>query len=296
MTRKALGRGLGALLSADTTTIDRDSSQEIAAELIDPSPMQPRSYFDERRLAELAQSIAANGIVQPLLVRRRGVRFELVAGERRWRAAQQAGLQRVPVVVRDVPDDKLLELALIENIQREELNPIEEAQAYEKLIGTIGLTQESLASRVGRDRSYITNYLRLLRLPKDIQQLVQEGRLSAGHGRALLGTADVDLQRRVARKIIERELSVRETERAVRQLTERGAVSSPKAGAAKSIDANVRAADGKLRRRLGTQVRIVQSKGTAGGRIEIEFYSSQDLDRIYQLLVPKAESASGSAV
>src|SRR3990172_798694 len=266
MTRKALGRGLGALLSADRTTIDSDSSQEIPTDLIDPSPMQPRSYFDDRRLTELAQSIAANGIVQPLLVRKRGRRFELVAGERRWRAAQQAGLERVPVVIRDVPDDKLLELALIENIQREELNPIEEAQAYQKLISTIGLTQESLGSRVGRDRSYITNYLRLLRLPEDIQRLVQEGRLSAGHARALLGTADFDLQRRAARKVIERELSVRETERMIRQLGE-GGTRPTKPREAKATDANVRAAEGKLRRRLGTRVRIVQSKGVPGGKI-----------------------------
>jgi len=291
MTRKALGRGLGALLSADTRPNDGESSQEIATDLIDPSPMQPRSYFDDSRLAELAQSIAANGIVQPLLVRKRGLRFELVAGERRWRAARRAGLERVPVVVREVPDEKLLELALIENIQREELNAIEEAQAYQKLISTIGLTQETLATRVGRDRSYITNYLRLLKLPEDIQRLVQEGRLSAGHARALLGTAEVDLQRQAARKIIERELSVRDTERLIRGFTTRGEKRKRKISAARPTDANVRAAETKLRRRLSTQVRIVQSKGDSG-HIEIEFYGAADLDRIFRLISPRVEAAT----
>src|SRR5437016_3731832 len=217
MTRKALGRGLSALLSADESKQSVEESFEIDIGLIDPSPVQPRSHFDARRLAELAKSIQENGVVQPLLVRRKGPRFELITGERRWRAAQQAGLERIPAIVRNVPDEKLLELALIENIQREDLNAIEEAQAYQRLIETIGLTQESLAERVGRDRSYITNYLRLLRLPEDVQRLVQEGKLSAGHARTLLGVSDVDLQRRLARKIVKQELSVRETERISRR-------------------------------------------------------------------------------
>ncbi|HYJ89526.1 MAG TPA: ParB/RepB/Spo0J family partition protein, partial [Pyrinomonadaceae bacterium] len=163
MTRKALGRGLGALLSAEGTATATEDAGEIPIDLIEPSPLQPRIVFDEAKLAELARSITANGVVQPLLLRRRGDRFELIAGERRWRAAQLAGLSKVPAVVRNVSDDKVLELALIENIQREDLNPIEEARAYKKLIETIGLTQETVAERVGRDRSYVTNYLRLLR-------------------------------------------------------------------------------------------------------------------------------------
>lgn len=292
MTRKALGRGLGALLSAEATSPSSDEPSEIEIDLIDPSPMQPRSNFDGVKLSELAQSISANGVVQPLLVRRRGARYELVAGERRWRAAQQVGLRRVPVVVRDVPDDRLLELALIENIQREDLNAIEEAQAYRKLIDAIGLTQESLAQRVGRDRSYITNYLRLLRLPEDIQILVQAGKLSTGHARTLLGTADVDLQRQIARKVIERELSVRETERMIRRAAEGPA----KSGGATRIegDPNVRAAESKLRRRLGSQVRILQNRNGSGGKIEISFYNVQELDRIYRLIAPeRAESANG---
>src|SRR5712691_8443507 len=203
MTRKALGRGLGALLSAEATAVATEEPNEIPIDLIDPSVLQPRSVFDDAKLDELAQSITANGVVQPLLLRRKGARFELIAGERRWRAAQRAGLTKIPAVVRNVSDDKVLELALIENIQREDLNPIEEARAYKKLIDTLGLTQETVAERVGRDRSYVTNYLRLLRLPADLQELLQGGRLSTGHARTLLGVDDQDVQRRVARKIIE---------------------------------------------------------------------------------------------
>ena len=294
MTRKALGRGLSALLSAERTTIPSDASYEIDIDLIDPSPMQPRSRFDETRLNELAQSINANGVVQPLLVRRRGMRFELIAGERRWRAAQLAGLARIPAVVRDVPDDKLLELALIENIQREDLNAIEEAQAYKKLIETIGLTQELLAERVGRDRSYITNYLRLLRLPEDIQRLVQEGTLSTGHARTLLGVSDIDLQRRLARKIIKQELSVRETERIIRRTSGNLRQRKRSIAGPKENDANVRAAETKLRRQLGTQVHIVQNPQSVGGKIEIEFYSQQDLDRLYRLLMHGSEATTAA--
>jgi len=182
--------------------------------------MQPRTHFDEAALESLAESIRSHGIVQPLLVRRKGDGYELVAGERRWRAAKLAGITRVPVVVKEVPDESLLEIALIENIQRENLNPIEEAQAYRKLIETVGLTQESLASRVGRDRSYITNYLRLLKLTDDVQQLVKEGRLSTGHARALLALHHSDLQRRIARPFIDGGLSVRVTEQLVQQASE----------------------------------------------------------------------------
>ena len=291
MTRKPLGRGLGALLSAEEPT-RADESLEIAIDLIEPSAMQPRTRFDETKLAELASSIKSNGVVQPLLVRRKGLRFELVAGERRWRAAQLAGLSRVPVVIREVPDDKLLELALIENIQREDLNAIEEAQAYRKLIETIGLTQESLAERIGRDRSYITNYLRLLRLPTDIQQLIEEAKLSTGHARTILGTDDVDTQRRLARKIIERGLSVRETERLVREM-EKGGVTRARSSQARTADPNVRAAESKLRRYLGTQVRISENQNGTGGRIEIEYYGASDLERIYDLLMPAARPAAG---
>jgi ParB family transcriptional regulator, chromosome partitioning protein len=285
MTRKALGRGLGALLSAEATATATEDTSEVPIDLIDPSNLQPRSVFDETKLDELARSIVANGVVQPLLLRRKGSRFELIAGERRWRAAQRAGLSKVPAVLKDVSDDQVLEIALIENIQREDLNPIEEARAYKKLIETLGLTQDTVAERVGRDRSYVTNYLRLLRLPDDLQELLQSGRLSTGHARTLLGVEQVDLQRRLARKIIEQDLSVRATERLVKQYAEPGRARAKVVPQAQEKDANVRAAESKLRRRFGTQVRILQAQSADAGKIEFEFYNSNDLDRLYGLLM-----------
>lgn len=288
MTRKALGRGLGALLSAEGAALATEEANEFPIDQIDPSALQPRVHFDDAKLEELAQSIRANGVVQPILLRPKGARFELIAGERRWRAAQRAGLTRIPAVLRNVSDDKILELALIENIQREDLNPIEEALAYKKLIDTMGLTQETVAERVGRDRSYVTNYLRLLRLPEDIQQLVQVGRLSTGHARTLMGLEDVDVQRRLARRIIEQDLSVRATERIVRDRADEGPRRKAKS-TAEPGDANVRAAETRLRRQFGTKVRIVRIKGGTAGRIELEFYNAADLDRLYTLLVNSAQ-------
>jgi ParB family chromosome partitioning protein len=269
MTRKALGRGLGALLSAEGTATATEDTNEISIDLIDPSTLQPRTVFDDAKLDELARSISANGVVQPLLVRRKGGRYELIAGERRWRAAQLAGLTRIPAVVRNVPDDKVLEL--------------EEARAYKKLIETLGLTQETVAERVGRDRSYVTNYLRLLKLPVDLQELLQVGRLSTGHARALLGAEHIDVQRRLARKIIEQDLSVRTTERLVKQSAEARPARAIRT--TEGADANIRAAESKLRRKFGTQVRIVQFKGVETGKIELEFYNQGDLDRLYGLLI-----------
>ncbi len=290
MTRRVLGRGLSALLS-DTAETPSEDLLEVDIDLIDPSPAQPRTHFDESRLEELAQSIRSNGIVQPLLVRRRGARFQLIAGERRWRAAQRAGLVRVPAVVREVPDDKLLELALIENIQRQELNAIEEAHAYKRLIETLGLTQESVAQRVGRDRSFVTNYLRLLRLPPDIQALLEAEKLSTGHARALLGVDDVEIQRRIAQNIVEQSLSVRETEKAIKRIIAGVNPATVTLRDAKTDDANVRAAENKLRRRFGTQVRILPSQKGEGGKIEIEYYNDADLDRMYQLLTNAQDSS-----
>lgn len=286
MNRKALGRGLGALLSSDRTIDLGLEPSEVDLDSIVSGPMQPRTHFDEASLEGLAESIRSHGIVQPLLVRRRDGGYELIAGERRWRAAKLAGLSRVPVVVKEVPDESLLEIALIENIQRENLNPIEEAQAYKKLIETVGLTQEALASRVGRDRSYITNYLRLLRLPEDLQQLVKEGRLSTGHARTLLALTHPDLQRRLARQIIDGGLSVRATEQLVHKATEEKPARA--ATAPHPIDPNIRAAETKLRRALGTQVKIIQLSGDGRGKVEISFFNTQDLDRIYNLLMSES--------
>ncbi len=287
-----LGRGLSALLSDSAAATASEDFLEIDIDLIEPSSVQPRTHFDEQRLEELAQSIRSNGIVQPILVRRRGGRYQLIAGERRWRAAQRAGLQRIPAVVREIPDDKLLELALIENIQRQELNAIEEAHAYKRLIETLGLTQETVAQRVGRDRSFITNYLRLLRLPEDIQQLLSQEKLTAGHARALLGVDDEEIQRKVARNIIEQSLSVRETERAIKRIIAGANPSQATMPAQKQDDPNVKAAEIKLRRRFGTQVRVIQSSTGTGGKIEIEYYSDSDLHRIYKLLSGEQEVTS----
>lgn len=290
MTRRVLGRGLSALLS-DTATTANEDFLEIDIDLIEPSSAQPRTHFDEERLEELAQSIRANGIVQPILVRRRGGRYQIIAGERRWRAAQRAGLQKVPSVVREIPDDKLLELALIENIQRQELNAIEEAHAYKRLIESLGLTQETVAQRVGRDRSFITNYLRLLRLPEDIQRLVEEEKLTTGHARALLGVDDPDIQRKVAHNVIEQSLSVRETERAIKKIIAGANPATVTLLAPRRDDANIKAAETKLRRRFGTQIRIMPSQTGTGGKIEIEYYNDNDLDRLYQLLSGNQASA-----
>jgi ParB family chromosome partitioning protein len=282
MNRKALGRGLGALLASDRT-IELPEPGELEIDSIVPGPMQPRTQFDDESLGHLAESIKSHGIVQPVLVRRMGDHYELVAGERRWRAAKLAGLSTIPAVVKEIADKDLLEVALIENVQREDLNPIEEAQAYSKLIETVGLTQEALAERVGRDRSYITNYLRLLKLPEDIQQLVRQKRISTGHARTLLALQHVDLQRLVARQIIANDLSVRATEDIVRKRTERG--SAPRrAPVSATVDPNVRAAESKLRRALGTQVRILED-GTGAGKVEISYFNRQDLDRLYTLIM-----------
>jgi ParB family chromosome partitioning protein len=203
--------------------------------------------------------------------------------------------------VREIPDDKLLELALIENIQRQELNAIEEAHAYKRLIETLGLTQETVAQRVGRDRSFVTNYLRLLRLPEDIQRLVEEDKITMGHARALLGIDDADIQRRVAQSVMEQSLSVRETERAIKRVIAGATLTAATQQQPARDDANIRAAETKLRRRLGTQVRVMPSQTGTGGKIEIEYYNESDLDRLYQLLigtqnlVPLTQNANSEA-
>jgi len=288
-----LGRGLSALISTDSPQAEGDEIREIEIDLIHPGNQQPRTTFDQAKLDELAQSILTSGIIQPLLVRPRGGLFELVAGERRWRAAQLAGLPRVPAIIREIPDDKVLELALIENIQRQELNPIEEANAYKRLIESLNLTQEEVAQRVGRDRTFITNYLRILKLPSEIQLLLETEKLSFGHARALLGLGDVILQRRYAQKIVKHNWSVRETERRIKHAPDtRSAISKP---IPKGTDPNIRAAEAKLRRHLGTQVQIVPARGGSAGRIQIEYYSPLDLDRLYTIIVSAEESDHPSA-
>jgi len=223
--------------------------------------------------------------VQPIVVRRRGGKFQIIAGERRWRASLKAGLQKIPSVVREVADAKLLELALIENIQRQDLNPIEEARAYKNLIETVGLTQEMIAERVGKNRTVITTFLRLLKLPSDILKLVENERITAGHARALLMANNAETQRRLAQKIIEMSLSVRETEKAVKRVGREVTKTPEREIIKQKIDANVKAAETKLRRQLSTQVNILPDGRGTGGKIEIEYYSDSDLDRIYQLIM-----------
>jgi ParB family chromosome partitioning protein len=284
--RPALGRGLSALIP-DTprpavlvagAALDAERQTQIDLDLLVPNPRQPRTYLDEARLEELAQSIRSNGVIQPLLVRRAGDRYEIVAGERRWRAAQRAGLLKVPVVVRDVPDDRLLQVALIENIQRDDLNPIEEAQAYRRLIDEHQLSQEELASAVGKDRATIANYLRLLRLPSEVRNEISAGALSMGHARAIVALPDEVSQRRLAREVVSRGLSVRETEGLVRREGRPAAVPPPP----RRVDPNTRAAEEQLKLALGTAVRIIR-KGK-GGRIEIDFTNEDELQRLYETL------------
>jgi ParB family chromosome partitioning protein len=280
MNKRPLGRGLSALISTGPQLAANDEVREIEVDLIRPGQQQPRTTFDQAKLEELAQSIRTTGVIQPLLVRPIGGLFELVAGERRWRAAQLAGLTRVPSIVREIPDDKLLELALIENIQRAELNPVEEAKAYKRLIESLGLTQDEVAQRVGRDRTFVTNYLRVLRLPTDIQDMIETEKISFGHARALLGVQDPMVQRRLAKKIVSQNWSVRETERRLKYLDHKASPRVPK-NALTVNDPNIRAAETKLRRVLGTQVKILPG---SPGRIEIEYYDLSDLDRIFTLI------------
>ena len=286
MNRKPLGRGLSALLGETGVKTDETGNLlEIDIDLLGPNPQQPRTRFTEEALDELAKSISANGVVQPIVVRKNGGRYEIVAGERRWRAAQRAGLRKVPAAVREVTDDKLLELALIENIQRQELNPIEEANAYRKLINNMRLTQDQISERVGKDRTLIATSLRLLKLPDDIMSLIEDGKLSAGHGRALLLTDDRDVQHRIARQIIEYGLSVRESERAVKHALRGTRQDADSKRVKPKKDANVSSAETKLQRRLATHVSIVPNPKGDGGKIEIEYYNSEDLNRIYQILI-----------
>jgi ParB family transcriptional regulator, chromosome partitioning protein len=288
-TRRVLGKGLGSLLPArnpqaapiEVTPVAPATTGTIAIELIDPNPLQPRRLFQQEKLAELAQSIRANGIVQPLVVRKTADRFQLVAGERRWRAAKLAGLSQVPAVVQDIPDDRLLEITLIENIQREDLNPIETAIAFQRMATELDISPEDIGQRTGKDRTTVVNSIRLLQLPADLQQLVAERRLSAGHARCLLSLPTPEMQREVAERAAARGWSVREIERTTQKMLEGR---KPKGVDEVEVDPNVKAAIQELERVLGTKVRIIE-KAKQKGRIEIDYYSTEDLDRIYAAIV-----------
>lgn len=264
----------------DVTRLDsRDAASQIDLDRIEPSSRQPRQRFDETKLEELAASIRSNGLIQPIVVRRKADRFEIVAGERRWRAAQLAGLLKVPVVISDVPDEKLLELALIENLQREDLNPLEEAMAYKRLTDEYQLTQEQIATAVGKDRATIANHLRLLRLPPAVRDHVAAGQLSMGHARALLAIEDAGALAKVAADVLMKGLSVRATEALARRVSSL----PPEAAPAEPRDVHTRQAEERLRVALGTRVAI--HRRGKGGRLEIAFVSEDELIRLFDLLV-----------
>ena len=298
--RNALGRGLAALIpgapapSAPATTTGiasrrpSDGTRTIAVEEIHPSPGQPRTRFDDARLDELAASIKTQGIIQPLIVRTRaqenGGGYELIAGERRWRAAHRAGLHEVPAVVRDVAPTQAFEMAMVENLQREDLNPLEEAAGYQRLIEEFGYTQEQLSERVGKDRSTVANALRLLRLPDSVRGLLAEGRLSMGHARALLGLEVAAAMEKLARKIVAGELSVRRVEELVRRSREESKAPEPAASGPRTPSASARDLAMRLTRTLGTRVEVLEV-GKERGQIAIHYHSLDQLDALLERLM-----------
>jgi ParB family chromosome partitioning protein len=308
MTRNALGKGLSALIREPESPLPQPPEPVVAPsgpatqgrtaaavapalsegllqadiDLIDPSPYQPRTRFREETLEELARSIRVSGIVQPLIARRTDARYQLIAGERRWRAAQRAGLSRVPVVVRDVPEEMALEMTLVENLQREDLNPIEQANAFQRLTDEFSLTQEQVAERTGKDRATIANSLRLLKLEAPIQDFLEEGQLSAGHGRALLAIENVTERLAIARRIARGGMTVRQVEK----LASRGNRRRPDATRL-APDANTKAALDDLQREYGTRVLLHPKRGPKPGELIFEYYDDSDLTRLYDQLMRK---------
>ena len=278
--RPALGRGLSALIPDAPIAPPAAQPLEVDTDLLKPNPYQPRTSIDDGRIDELARSIRANGLIQPIVVRKIDGGYEIIAGERRWRASQRVGLMKVPIVVRNIPDERMLAAALIENLQREDLNPMEEAHAYRRLADEFHLTQEQIADAVGKDRSSIANVVRLLKLPHEVRENVAAGALSMGHARAILGLQDENAQRQLARDVVAKQLSVRETEVLVKKASE---PQEPRVEPQK--DVHTRAAEDRLRFALGSRVRIVRKR--TGGRIEIDFGSEDELQRIYEQLTER---------
>ncbi|RLB73335.1 MAG: chromosome partitioning protein ParB [Deltaproteobacteria bacterium] len=279
--RPALGKGIGALLNSAAQEGGKKYFS-CPIEELKPHSQQPRKTFDDGKMAELVASIVEKGIIQPLVVRRQDDYYQIIAGERRWRAAQKAGLDRVPVVIQDVSEDWAMEIALIENIQREDLNPLEEAEAYRYLMDSFDLLQEEVATRVGKDRSTIANALRLLRLPEKVKNDLIENRLSMGHARALLALEQEEDIIEASQEIIRKKLSVRETEKLIKKIKSMFGVKVHKPVVAKLVDPNLIALENTLQEQLGTQVKLL-SKGQ-GGRIEISYHDQDELSRILDLL------------
>ena len=280
ITKRGLGRGLGALLASEPS--ESESLVDIAIDQIEVNPNQPRKVFDFTALDELAASIKASGVIQPIIVRKIGGSYQLIAGERRWRAARQAGLDRIPALVREATDAQSLELALVENLLREDLNPIEAAQAYQKLLADFDWTQEELAQRIGKDRTSIANCLRLLRLPEDIQADLRNGRLTMGHARALLALPTVSEQLRLREEILTHDWSVRTTEDSIRakeSLAEARGL-APRKGRRRSVE--LAALEEALQRGLMTRVRIIGNERK--GKIEVSYATADELERLADLL------------
>jgi ParB family chromosome partitioning protein len=288
---KGLGRGLSALITSAPETRAEPSSENaglrVAIDRIAPSPFQPRRSFDEAKIEELAVSIRNQGIIQPMVVRRKEDRYELIAGERRWRAAMKAGLNEVPVVVREASDHEALQLALVENLQREDLNPIEEASGYRRLQEEFNWNQEEMADKVGKSRPAIANALRLLSLPKDVQQEVASGNLPAGQARALLGLQTEALIIATCRDVIAKGLSTRETEKLVRVLV----TGRRRRRVIPLIDPDLRVVVENMQRALGTRVRLLPKARSSKGKIEIEYYSITDLERIIRTITANQPQA-----
>ena len=293
MAKPALGRGLGALLggtpapqdaapAAPVTPVENgERVVRVPLDRVRPSPFQPRKEFSPEALQELTDSIRAQGVIQPLLVRQRGEHFELIAGERRWRASQLVGLKDVPVIVREVDDTAVLELALIENLQRENLNPMEEAQGYSELIQRFQLRQEDVAVKVGKSRAWVANSLRLLKLPADIQGYVRDGRLSVGHAKVILALNDGVEQLLASERVLKQGLSVRATEELVTQM-QKGVAEKAGKKPVISVDAHVQDLENKLRERFGTKVQLRYKQGK--GKVEVQFFSDDELERILQIV------------
>ncbi len=291
MPRNALGRGLSALIREPEPqapaspplvppAVPISGPHQVDIDLIDPSPYQPRTRFREETLEELARSIRASGIIQPLILRPIGTRYQLIAGERRWRAAQRSGLPSVPAVLREVPEEMALEITLVENIQREDLNPLEQARAFDRLMTDFNLTQENVADRTGKDRATVANAIRLLKLEKPIQDLIEDGRISAGHGRALLAVTDQKLRQKLAQRAARGGLTVRQIERFAARRTRAAA-----APLQSQLDANTRAALEELQRYLGTRVSLRPRTKTRPGQLQIEYYDEGQLAGLYERLM-----------
>jgi len=277
LNKRRLGRGLSALIpDAD----EEDGVREVELGLIKPNPYQPRTEFDDQKLEELARSIEEHGVIQPIIVRKKDGGYELVAGERRWRAAKKAGIRKIPAIVKEYSDGQMLEIALLENLQREDLNPIEEATAYKQLIEDLGITQETLSKRIGKSRSVIANSIRLLNLPEEIQNLLAKGKITTGHARALLSLDNEEEQKQMAQKILERDLTVREIEKLVKKPKKQNKLS-------KKTNPLIIHLEDILKQFFGTKVKVRSGKNK--GKIEIEYYSEEDLERILELVMGREE-------